>query len=117
MDTGYSSNAPSAALAEAMDRLWIRFLPEIVERIGLMAAAAESLADGALSVEQCEAAHAAAHKLAGVLGSFNLARGTELAREAELMLACGDGLEIGAAQRLSEIASELRLLTSSRISA
>ena len=34
---------------------------------------------------QREAAHAAAHKLAGTLGTFNLARGTELAREFELL--------------------------------
>ncbi|HVU47708.1 MAG TPA: Hpt domain-containing protein, partial [Terracidiphilus sp.] len=68
-------------LTAALDRLWVRFLPEIRERVTIVESAIQTLSSGALSAEQKEAAASAAHKLAGVLGTFSLHRGTELARE------------------------------------
>jgi HPt (histidine-containing phosphotransfer) domain-containing protein len=76
-----------ATIADALSRLWARFLPEIEIRVGLVAAAASALAAGELTAEQRVQAHEAAHKLAGSLGTFGLHRGTELARRAELALA------------------------------
>ena len=43
----------------------------------------KALANGTLTAPQQEQAGADAHKLAGVLGTFGLKEGTELAREAE----------------------------------
>ncbi len=74
------------AMAEALARLWTKFLPEIEQRVALLEAAAQTLATGALTQQQREAAHAAAHKLAGSLGTFGLHRGTEIARQAEHLL-------------------------------
>jgi HPt (histidine-containing phosphotransfer) domain-containing protein len=73
-------------MAEALARLWTRFLPEIEQRVSIIEAAAKALTAGSLEEPQREAAHAAAHKLAGTLGTFGLHRGTEIAREAELLL-------------------------------
>jgi HPt (histidine-containing phosphotransfer) domain-containing protein len=73
-------------MAAALARLWIKFLPEIESRIATIAAAATALENGELPPDQREAAHAAAHKLAGSLGTFGLQRGTEIARQAELAL-------------------------------
>jgi HPt (histidine-containing phosphotransfer) domain-containing protein len=74
-------------MAAALARLWTKFLPEIESRIATLAAASTALANGELPADQREAAHAAAHKLAGSLGTFGIHRGTEIARHAELFLA------------------------------
>jgi HPt (histidine-containing phosphotransfer) domain-containing protein len=97
-------------LAAALDRLWARFLPEIRERVAVVDAAVQALAAGSLGAEQKDAAASAAHKLAGVLGTFSLARGTELARELELQFS---GTPASASQ-LAAIASELRAVIDSR---
>ena len=67
-----------------MDRLWIRFLPEIRERVAILEAAAEAVSAKRSAHPTVRPHKAAAHKLAGVLGTFNLTRGTVLARELEL---------------------------------
>jgi HPt (histidine-containing phosphotransfer) domain-containing protein len=79
--------ATSSALTAALDRLWIKFQPEMEQRIAVLEAAAQALTTNSLSEQQRETAHAAAHKLAGSLGTFGLHRGTELARQTELLLA------------------------------
>ena len=101
-------------LAAAIDLLWARFLPEIGERVGLLDAAATACAANQLSAAQCKAVHAAAHKLAGTLGTFNLARGTDLAREFELLFSGEDCPGPALAGRLTSIAAELRTIVESR---
>lgn len=100
-----------AGMADAMARLWARFLPDIEQRVAVVEAAAQAAAAGALSEPERQAAHAAAHKLAGSLGTFGLQRGTELARQAELALA--DTAKLNA-QELAAWTSELRQLVDSR---
>jgi HPt (histidine-containing phosphotransfer) domain-containing protein len=73
-------------MAEALSRLWLRFLPEIEQRAALVEAAAAALAAGTLTSAIREDAHAAAHKLAGTLGTFGMPEGTDAARKAETML-------------------------------
>jgi HPt (histidine-containing phosphotransfer) domain-containing protein len=109
-----SDRAKASDFAAALDLLWRRFLPEIRQRVELLAAAAADCAANQLSTAQCEAAHAAAHKLAGTLGTFNLAAGTELAREFELQFAGGDTPDARSAGRLASIAAELRAIVDSR---
>ena len=58
-----------SALSAALDRLWTQFQPQMHERVALLQAAAQAFAEDNLSIEQHEAASAAAHKLAGVLGT------------------------------------------------
>ena len=99
-------------MAEALARLWTKFLPEITQRVAVLEAAAQALSVGLLSTEQRNAAHAAAHKLAGTLGTFGLHRGTELARNAELVLE-GDTPLTGSSELAAWIA-ELRSLIDSR---
>jgi HPt (histidine-containing phosphotransfer) domain-containing protein len=104
----YPQHAPSQPdLSAALHRLWIQFLPQTVERAAVLASAAAALNANQLSTEQQQAAHAAAHKLAGTLGTFGLAEGTSLAREAELLYAADPH---GSASRLTEIAARLRSL-------
>ena len=105
-----SSDQPS--LNEALDRLWKQFLPQIEERVAALETAGVALASDQLTDEQRDEAHAAAHKLAGVLGTFGLTRGTILAREAEVLYS-GD-TDPAAASQLTEIAQNLRELVAGR---
>ena len=70
-------------LDAALDRMWAKFLPELEKRVAFLERANAALAAGTLNVDLRAKANAAAHKLAGVLGTFGLPRGTDLAREAE----------------------------------
>lgn len=99
-------------LNAALDRMWKQFLPQIEERVAVLEAASRALSDGTLTDHQRDAAQAAAHKLAGVLGTFGLMKGTILAREAE-MLCSGDADPANAAQ-LTEISGQLRSLVTER---
>ena len=99
---------PPNPLAEAMNRLWEKHLPQMRERVNTLQRAAESLANGTLTAAEQQEAAADAHKLAGVLGTFGLAHGTELAREAEALCEstlCGDPAAIS---RLGVIAGQLQ---------
>jgi HPt (histidine-containing phosphotransfer) domain-containing protein len=104
--------AVSSSISEALARLWVKFLPEIDARTAVLEAATQALMGGSLSQEQREAAHQAAHKLAGVLGTFGLHRGTDLARQAEVEFA-GE-VPTGAAGNLAAWVAELRQLIETR---
>jgi len=99
-------------LKEALDRLWTQFLPQIEERVAVLENASRALGEGELRDEQRGAAQAAAHKLAGILGTFGLTKGTILAREAE-MLYSGDSDPASAAS-LTAIAAQLRTMIAGR---
>ena len=101
-------------MAAALDRLWTKFLPEIEQRVALLETAVEALSSGSLSPEQSQGAHAAAHKLAGSLGTFGLQRGTELARQCEVALA--QDLPADGLADLARWVVELRTLIESRCS-
>jgi HPt (histidine-containing phosphotransfer) domain-containing protein len=107
-----SSGPPS--LTDALDRLWDQFLPQIEERVAAMESANATLVAGKLHDDQRAAANAAAHKLAGVLGTFGLTKGTILAREAEIIYSGDVDAEPAVASRLAEIADELKVLIANR---
>jgi HPt (histidine-containing phosphotransfer) domain-containing protein len=94
-----------------MNCLWVKYLPQLEERIANLEKAARGLATGELTTTQRAAASSDAHKLAGVLGTFGLQEGTELAREAEQAYDTGNGAD---STRLAEIASILRTMVDGR---
>lgn len=102
------------AFKEVLDRMWTRFLPDIRDRAAVLDAAAKAAVDGTLSQAIRAEALSAAHKLAGTLGTFGLPRGTDLARELELLYASDDGLEGAKAQRLATITAEIKAMIESR---
>lgn len=104
-----------SALNDAMNRLWHHYLPQIEERVNTLHIAAIALADGALTAVQCEQASSAAHNLAGVLGTFGLAEGTILAREAEAFYCIGPPVDYSSVNgRLAEVVTQLRAMIASR---
>ncbi len=115
MKTPAQSGVPAdAALSQAIDHLWVRFLPEIRERVAILEAAAAAVSSGKLAAKRREAAQAAAHKLAGVLGTFSLTRGTVLARETEVTYSRESAPAASAGKRLAAIATELRAMIENR---
>lgn len=106
--------AEQPSMNEALDRLWAQFLPQLEERVSVLDAASAALAEGKLSTHQREAANAAAHKLAGVLGTFGLTKGTILAREAEIIYSGEPETDPDAASRLSVITEQLRGMIANR---
>lgn len=108
-----TASQPSG-LAAALELLWQRHLPEIEARLAILDSAAAAVAAASLTAEQQQAAHAAAHKLAGVLGSFGLSEATAPAREAESIFASDNPPARENAGRLAALAASLRSVIESR---
>ena len=72
-------------LQDMLAGLWERSRHTIVERAALLQAAGQQWAQNSLDEATRLSAVDSAHKLAGVLGTFGLPRGTDLAREAEVL--------------------------------
>jgi HPt (histidine-containing phosphotransfer) domain-containing protein len=106
MDSSSRANEVPAVSA-MLEQLWVKFRPQIEERLSVLQEAAAALAEGNLSPALRAQAHSAAHKLAGSLGTFGLDQGTALAREAENLLAPESTLDEPAAKRLLAIAASL----------
>jgi HPt (histidine-containing phosphotransfer) domain-containing protein len=103
-----------SAMSDALDRMWARFLPQMQERVDTMDAVAQAFAAGPLSPERQQEAQSAAHKLAGVLGTFGLTRGTDLARELEILYSRQNDPDPELAARLASTAAELRTIIAER---
>lgn len=104
----------AAALSDAIDRMWKKFLPEIRARARVLEDAARSAVASDLSETERAAAHAAAHKLAGTLGTFGLARGTKLARELEQMYSGEQASGLASAELLTAKAAEVSAIIENR---
>jgi HPt (histidine-containing phosphotransfer) domain-containing protein len=72
-------------LQSMISALWDRSRHTVVERAALLRTAGDLLAHHRLDEATQMNAVDSAHKLAGVLGTFGLPRGTDLAREAEVL--------------------------------
>lgn len=114
MEDARAGTITEAALSSALDHLWIKFLPQIKKRIAVLESAADALATGRLSPELRSEAAAAAHKLAGALGSFGLGEGTVLAREAEKFYSSALELYPSCSDHLKLLAAQMRAVVESR---
>ena len=95
----------AAKTAKLLASLWTRNLPIIEERLALLDQAAHLAGSGTLTAPLRREAAATAHKLAGSLGMFGYAKGTEIARSLELLF---DDLTDPAPSQLSDLALDLR---------
>jgi len=78
---------PGSRMAQTLAALWQKNQPRVLERLAAIETAVEAALDGTLTAEQRSLAEATAHKLAGSLGMYGFAKGTELARALEVHLA------------------------------
>jgi HPt (histidine-containing phosphotransfer) domain-containing protein len=72
-------------LQTMLSGLWERSRHTVAERAALLRTAGELWNENRLDAAMQRRAVDSAHKLAGVLGTFGLPRGTDLAREAECL--------------------------------
>lgn len=96
--------------------MWTRHRSQILERVAVLEAAASAVAAKKLTATEREAAHAAAHKLAGTLGMFSLQRGTDLAREFEQAYSQELAPAADSGKHLASLAAELRSMIENRSS-
>ena len=95
------------AMDAALLDLWIKSLPKMLERVRVMELAVVALRVGRLDAVDRANAERAAHKIAGVAGTFGFWDATELAREAEAAFTGTDPISTETTKHLSEIASQL----------
>lgn len=94
-------------LDDALAAIWQRAQPKLLARLDLIDTAVAALHRGDLDPELAESARSEAHKTAGLIGTFGLHDGTDLARTLER------GLEPGAdadADEMTRTAGELRTM-------
>ncbi len=101
-------------LADAMKRLWANHLPELEARVAALESCTQVLRSDADPSQALVDAASAAHKLAGVLGTFGLQHGTDIARNAELECGNFSGDKDALAQKLNEVANSLRAMFASK---
>lgn len=99
---------------DLLQSLWVKNYPILIERLALIRNATDKLNESSLDDQTRKAGEDAAHKLAGILGTFGLPRGSVLASKIEALLA-GDASTC--AQRAGELNSwvqELEAVIASR---
>ena len=92
----------------AAARVWAQFHDVIFERLAAVETAANALRRATLTPEVRQKAVLEAHRLAGSLGMFGLAEGTQVAREIEHLLSEQGVLAPEAPHRLMELSAALR---------
>jgi HPt (histidine-containing phosphotransfer) domain-containing protein len=77
---------PGNKIDEMLLTIWRKNYPLMMERVRVLQKACDALSSGRLDEETRDDACAAAHKLAGVLGTFGLAEGSGIASQLEASL-------------------------------
>ena len=111
-ENGTSADAQSQEqkLQAMISALWERSRHTVVERAALLRTAGDLLIDNRLDHATQLSAVDSAHKLAGVLGTFGLPRGTDLAREAEELFGQSRAPSKPEIERLQVLLAELTRL-------
>ena len=112
MSETHDSNAQE--LEALLQTLWKSSRPTLLERLETLRDAQSKLAAGCLDDQTRKDAEAAAHKLAGVLGTFGLPEGSKLASQIEAMLAPEAELDTEHWRALGESVDRLEAVIASK---
>jgi HPt (histidine-containing phosphotransfer) domain-containing protein len=106
---------PAAEKIQAMLQvMWKNSRATIAERTRMLRNAQEKLAKGAIDDRERKEAESAAHKLAGILGTFGLPQGTALASKIENLLASADAIKEEHQQELAALLEDLEAQIASK---
>jgi HPt (histidine-containing phosphotransfer) domain-containing protein len=110
------TTTPSQAekLQEMLQAMWKTSRPAILERFQTIRDAEKMLASGSLDEDARKNAESAAHKLAGVLGTFGLPQGTQLASQIEVLLASSAPIDATHAHELAASLDQLEAIIASK---
>ena len=100
-------------MEELLQTLWKKNYGVLQERLKLIRNAQEKLTRGSLDAQSRSDAESAAHKLAGILGTFGLPRGSALASQIEIWLAQHTMPKTEAAPQLKSWLDELEAIIAS----
>lgn len=92
----------------AIAQIWQKFKPKVTEQVRQLEEAAVALSKNLLEGEFYEKAVREAHSLAGSLGTFGFARGSQLARKIEQLLRSDRTLETEEIKHFGELVRALR---------
>ena len=98
---------PAKEMDDLLQALWVKNYPILVERLKLIRAAESKLNAGYLDEPARQDGEEAAHKLAGILGTFGLPKGSVLASKIEVLLASDASARVQRATELSSWVQEL----------
>jgi HPt (histidine-containing phosphotransfer) domain-containing protein len=103
-----SESLPSSdKLHQLLLQLWITSKATVAERIETIRSAQKRMEQGKLDNPTRKQAADAAHKLAGILGTFGIPAGSELARQIEVAMEAEDSPESMSAEDLAAILTQL----------
>ena len=94
-------------MSDLLQALWVKNYPLLLERMKLLHAAKDKLNAGCLNEQTRKDGEEAAHKLAGILGTFGLPQGSVLASKIEVLLGGGRSVSAEHAAELSSSVDEL----------
>ena len=99
---------------DLLQALWVKNYPILLERLELIRAARNKMDAGSLDEQSRKDGEEAAHKLAGILGTFGLPQGSVLASKIEALLAGGVATCAQRAAELSSWVQDLEAVITSR---
>ncbi|HEX6773034.1 MAG TPA: Hpt domain-containing protein [Acidobacteriaceae bacterium] len=102
-----ASEEVTGKLHDLLATLWTRSRQTISERLDVMRATHRALRANPADKAARQAGADAAHKLAGILGTFGLPDGTNLARRAEVMLESSAPIQAFDLEALQRIVDQL----------
>jgi DNA-binding response OmpR family regulator len=106
-----SGSNPSSLVLDSVSKLREKFQSTFIAQVEVVEQAAQALSEGRLTIELQRKAQQEAHRLAGSMGIFGFAKGSELARQIEQLLDTEETIEFTAAlqiaQRLGLLQQEL----------
>jgi HPt (histidine-containing phosphotransfer) domain-containing protein len=102
-----ASEEVTGKLHDLLATLWTRSRQTISERLDVMRATHRALRGNVGDTTARKAGADAAHKLAGILGTFGLPEGTNLARRAEVMLESSAPIQAFDLEALQRIIDQL----------
>jgi HPt (histidine-containing phosphotransfer) domain-containing protein len=113
LNQGTDPNDAQRKLHDLLESMWELRKGTVVDRLNVLEAAVKNLHQSKTLASR-EQGIDAAHKLAGILGTFGLPQGTEMAREIEVAMGVDGQLDARAIAHLQQVVGQLAQLIAQR---
>jgi HPt (histidine-containing phosphotransfer) domain-containing protein len=113
LNQGTDPNDAQRKLHDLLESMWELRKGTVVDRLNVLEAAVKDLHQSKTLASR-EQGIDAAHKLAGILGTFGLPQGTEMAREIEVAMGVDGQLDAREIAHLQQVVGQLAQLIAQR---
>jgi HPt (histidine-containing phosphotransfer) domain-containing protein len=113
LNQGTDPNDAQRKLHDLLESMWELRKGTVVDRLNVLEAAVKNLHQSKTLASR-EQGIDAAHKLAGILGTFGLPQGTEMAREIEVAMGVDGQLDAREIAHLQQVVGQLAQLIAQR---